>query len=100
MAKDLAPAPPFRLTRQEIDSSAWIRLSGHLTEAVDSLRTKLERDLPEAETASVRGQIKMARKILELATEDRPPLAWVDANAPPERRPMTREEQLDKYIKA
>lgn len=94
---DQTPPSPFRLSPQERDSPIWSRLGGYLHDRLEVLRIRLEKEQTEAETASIRGQIKMIRSIIGVAAEDRPPLAWVDANAPPNKRPKTKEEQLQKF---
>lgn len=92
---EVLPEPPFKLSPGEIASGAWGRLSEQIGKSLESLRTKLESSLPEAETAETRGRIRALRSILGYAEEERAPLEWVDANAPTQR--LTKEDILNKF---
>lgn len=61
----------FILTDSDKISPTWINLSKHLESRLEQMRKRLEGDLDQMQTASLRGQIKEIRRILSLA-EDRP----------------------------
>ena len=61
----------------------------------DQLRTRLEKTLPETESARLRGQIAEIRSILSFAKDDGLTIAWGDGIQSDRRQ--TREEQLDKF---
>ncbi len=60
---------PFALTDVERNSVLWERLSAHYRMRLESLRAKNDADLPEAETAKVRGRIAEAKAFLALGEE-------------------------------
>lgn len=61
----------FILTDSDKISPTWINLSKHLESRLEQMRKRLEGDLDQMQTASLRGQIKEIRRILSLA-DDRP----------------------------
>jgi hypothetical protein len=55
-----------------IYSQEWQIIAAFCEEEISALQEQNERDLDDSETASVRGQIRFARKILALADETTP----------------------------
>ncbi len=59
------------LTRKDIESETWARLSAHLRAELEAARTQLESKQISAETtASLRGDISRIRSLLALALPD------------------------------
>ena len=54
------------LTPLELQSSTWIKLSGHFRARLDQLRGQNDGDLGEVDTARLRGRILMLRELLEI----------------------------------
>lgn len=60
------PPPPFALSEDEKHSPLWTRLKAHLTEELDTARIRNDQPLPEAETATLRGRIRLFKEIISL----------------------------------
>lgn len=62
--------PPFTLSESERRSSLWLRLSSYMTERRAILRGKNDDDnLTPTQTASIRGQLKCLKGLIELGDE-------------------------------
>jgi hypothetical protein len=59
------------LNHEERVSSVWKKLTSHLEQRLQSLRSQIEKDLDVVETAKARGRIAEIRAVLRLA-EDPP----------------------------
>lgn len=58
----------MKLTDQELNSSCWIKLSGHLCDLLDKSRSELEKtSLSIEETHGIRYRVKLIRQLLSLA---------------------------------
>lgn len=64
----------FKLTHAESNSSLWIKLRDHMNERLADHRRRNDAKLNAEDTASVRGQIKELKVLLEL---DKPEPAYV-----------------------
>jgi len=60
------------LTKNELKSAVWTKLSAHLKNRLTSLHKELENDLVQDDTNKVRGRIAEIRKLL--AIEKEPPV--------------------------
>jgi hypothetical protein len=47
----------------------WLRLSAHLEDRLAACRVKNDRDMPEEETAALRGEIKTLKGLIALGAE-------------------------------
>lgn len=55
-----------------IHSADWLIIEAYCENQIAELHKENEADLDAVETATIRGQLKMARLILDLAVEDVP----------------------------
>lgn len=60
---------PFALTNADKSSSAWVKLVPHFKAQIELLRSQLEGDKSDIETAKFRGRIAAYRAILRLNDE-------------------------------
>lgn len=60
---------PFRLTDSERASPLWHRLTERFEKRIATLHVQLEQDIPESETAAIRGHIRALREQLALNKE-------------------------------
>ena len=65
------PDPPFALTEADKFSPLWLRLSHFLADTLDDARKRNDSSLTETETAFLRGQIRLLKRLLALE-HDRP----------------------------
>jgi hypothetical protein len=63
------PSEPFELSQQDRATSLWLRLSAHLEDRQAACRVKNDRDMPEEETAALRGEIKTLKGLIALGAE-------------------------------
>lgn len=65
--------PRFALTQADRQSQVWLKLAEHLEQKLKNLRGKNDgEDLDQIQTAHIRGQIKLAKGLLDLG-KDEPP---------------------------
>ena len=57
------------LTEAEQLSSVWIKLRDHYAERLVTLRAKNDNSMDELATANLRGEIRMVKQFLALATQ-------------------------------
>lgn len=68
-----APEPKFRLDTDDLESITWRRISEHLNKRLSKLREQNDGDLPDEETAKLRGRIAELKLILSFSKDaDRP----------------------------
>lgn len=65
--------PPFKLSLQDLNSTAWMKLKEHLEERLDQHRRANDGDLDDVRTAKQRGRIAEAKYILSLGTDKSAP---------------------------
>jgi hypothetical protein len=64
--------PPFTLTAEDRQSSLWRRLEMHLIERLASARRRNDHPMPETNTASIRGEIKILSELIKLGKPGHP----------------------------
>lgn len=57
---------------QNRNAAEWVAVVEYCEDQIVELHAQNESDLDDKETANIRGQLKMARLILDLANEDVP----------------------------
>lgn len=67
----IEPKKPLLLSAEERRSSLWLKLMAHWTERLEFTRKQNEGDLPEAQTAKLRGRIAELNACLGL-DKDKP----------------------------
>ena len=58
----------FRLTQQDLGSTAWLKLKAHMEERLEQHRRANDSDLDAVRTAKQRGRIAEAKYIFSLGT--------------------------------
>lgn len=64
------PKKPLILTAEERRSSLWLKLMAHWLERLESTRKQNESDLPEVQTAKLRGRIAELNACIGLNEEN------------------------------
>ena len=64
--------PPFTLTAEDRQSSLWRRREAHFTERLARARARNDHPMPETDTASIRGEIKILRELIKLGKPGQP----------------------------
>jgi hypothetical protein len=64
--------PPFTLTAEDRHSALWRRLEAHLTDKLARARGRNDHPMPEANTASIRGEIKILSELIKLGKPGQP----------------------------
>ena len=77
---------PFELSEQDKTAFLWLRLKAYFEDRLSDARKRNDALLPEAETAALRGEIRILKKIVMLG-DTRPNLTG-DTEAPPGPSPM------------
>lgn len=74
------PPTPFQLTDSDKAQPLWHRLKTYLEQRLDTARKRNDAPLTEAETATLRGEIRCLRQLIMLG-DDRP-MTGEDDEAP------------------
>jgi hypothetical protein len=72
---------PFTLSDHDRTSFLWVRFKEHLLERLADARKRNDGALTECETATLRGEIRMLKRLIALG-DDRPALL-TDSDQPP-----------------
>lgn len=56
----------FELTRSDLDSALWKKLSAHINKRLDVMRKQNDTSQPHDETERLRGRIAFAKEMLDL----------------------------------
>lgn len=65
----MTPDPPFTLTETEKRSALWQRLDAHFRTRLELLRAKNDGPMTPEETATIRGQIKCLKGMIDLGKD-------------------------------
>lgn len=68
----MADDTPFALTQGDRQSQTWLKLKAHMEEKLKILRGQNDGELDPIQTAHIRGQIKFAKGLLALASDEPP----------------------------
>lgn len=74
------PLADFKLTAADENNPLWLRIRGMLEAEVEVLRLKNDSDQNIAATTMLRGEIRLAKRMLALAVEAGPTSRLVDAD--------------------